>query len=117
MEVLGEVSNDEVQKLMISSIAIVSATKLLEGQPTLLCEASILGKASIFPNTEGISEFFPPETKLSFQQYNYDNLFEKLNMLSQEDLLELEGKNNKKFIINKLNNESLINNFEKIINE
>ena len=117
IEFLGEVSNDEVQKLMISSIAIVSATKLLEGQPTLLCEASILGKASIFPNTEGISEFFPPETKLSFQQYNYDNLFEKLNMLSQEDLLELEGKNNKKFISNKLNNESLINNFEKIINE
>ena len=117
IEFLGEVSNEYIKTLILSSMAVVSPTRLLEGQPTLLCEASILGKAAIFPNSEGISEFFPKQTELSFKQYDYESLLSKLNMLKNKSLLDSESKNNKKFIEEKLNKENLLNNFEKIINE
>ena len=68
-------------------------------------EASILGKAAIFPNSEGISEFFPKQTELSFKQYDYESLLSKLNMLKNKSLLDSESKNNKKFIEEKLNKE------------
>ena len=51
--------NKKVLNEIKDAKAIVTATKLLEGQPTLLCEASSLGIPSIFPRTGGISEFFP----------------------------------------------------------
>lgn len=56
---LGEISNEESLSIMKLSLAVVTATKLYEGQPTLLCEASSLGIPSIFPKTGGVEEFFP----------------------------------------------------------
>ena len=61
IEFLGEVENQEVLEIIQNSICVITATKLYEGQPTLLCEASSLGVPSIFPNTGGISEFFSRE--------------------------------------------------------
>ena len=46
-------------KMINESKAVVTATKLYEGQPTLLCEASVSSVPSIFPDYGGISEFFP----------------------------------------------------------
>lgn len=95
---LGQMSNEETIKILLNSKAVVTATKLLEGQPTLLCEASLLGVPSIFPENGGISEFFPKNYKLSFKKDNYEDLLVKLNLLSNEKLLIKVGNENKNFI-------------------
>ena len=41
--------NLETLNFISTSVAVITATKLYEGQPTLLCEASLLGVPSIFP--------------------------------------------------------------------
>ena len=48
---LGAKANQTVLDLIDKSIAVVTATRLYEGQPTLLCEASSLGVPSIFPRS------------------------------------------------------------------
>ena len=58
VQFLGSIKNEKVYDIIKNSKAVVTATKLYEGQPTLLCEASLQGIPSIFPNTGGISEFF-----------------------------------------------------------
>ena len=57
VDFLGNMKNEEVLSLINRSKGVVTATKLLEGQPTLLCEASMLGVVSIYPKAGGISEF------------------------------------------------------------
>ena len=117
IEIIGEVPNDKVLDYIENSKAVVTATKLFEGQPTLLCEASMLGVPSIFPNTGGVLEFFPQDYIYSFEQFNYEDLKEKINLLSNLELLEIEGKNNKDFILDILDRDNLIEDFKKIINE
>jgi glycosyltransferase involved in cell wall biosynthesis len=68
---LGQIPNLEVIDSISKSKGVVTATKLFEGQPTLLCEASSLGVPSVFPKTGGISEFYPPNYSFSFEQFNY----------------------------------------------
>ena len=105
-------NNLEILEEIRKSAGVVTATKLFEGQPTLLCEASMLGVPSIFPDTGGVSEFFPVNYNLSYKQYNYQNLTEKLNMLLQPEQRKLIGKNNKEFINKYLDKNKLLNNFE-----
>jgi glycosyltransferase involved in cell wall biosynthesis len=114
---LGQVSNKLAIKEIHKSSAVVTATKLLEGQPTLLCEASYSGIPSIFPDTGGIREFFPGTTKLSFTQFDYEELTEKMKLLSSSNLRKKEGLDNKKFIQSLLNKENLFKEFEKVFNE
>ena len=112
---LGELSNEKTLKIISNSRAVVTATKLLEGQPTLLCEASAYGVPSIFPKTGGISEFFPNNYKLSFNQFDYDDLLTKLKLLLDENFLKDIGSNNKKFLSSYLNEDSIQNKFEKFM--
>lgn len=109
---VGEKDNLEILEEINKSVAVVTATKLYEGQPTLLCEASMLGVPSIFPDTGGILEFFPKNYQLSYEQYNYEDLTKKLNMLTESKKVELIGKNSKEFINNYLDKSKLLNNFE-----
>ena len=117
IQFLGQISNSQVITIMTNARAVITATKLYEGQPTLLCEASMLSVPSIYPKTGGISDFFPPDYGLSFEQFNYDDLKEKLKLLTKDDYINLEGKKNKDFIEQYLNEEKLINEFDRIINE
>ena len=73
IEFLGGLENNETIKIISNSRAVVSATKLYEGQPTLLCEASALGIASIFPKTGGIPEFSPKIMTLVFNNTTIKN--------------------------------------------
>ena len=108
----GEINNLEILEEIRKSAGVVTATKLFEGQPTLLCEASMLGIPSVFPDTGGISEFFPVNYNLSFKQYNYEDLTEKLNMLLKPEQTKLVGKKNKEFLNKYLEKNTLLNNFE-----
>lgn len=103
IEFLGQVSNEEVKEIISESTAVITATKLLEGQPTLLHEASLLKKPSIYPKTGGLSEFFPDDDPYSFEQFNYDQLAEKLRLLVTDiDRSQQIGEKNYKFIMKNL---------------
>ena len=110
------IPNKEVLTLINNALAVVTATKLYEGQPTLLCEASAMGIPSIFPKTGGISEFFPENYPLSFDQFNYESLKEKLKLILTIKNLNQIGIANKQFINNYLENTKLLNKFERLIN-
>ncbi len=113
----GQISNEDTLKIISNSKAVVTATKLLEGQPTLLCEASISGIPAIFPRTGGISEFFPNNYRLSFKQYDYEDLLNKLNLLRNDNLLREIGKENKDYISSYLNDAKLKDKIEKFLND
>jgi len=117
VEFVNFVENAEVLNLIKNSKAIVTATKLWEGQPTLLCEASLLGLPSVFPKNGGISEFFPENYPLSFEKNNYLDLKNKLNLLLDSSYIEDIGKKNKKFIEKKLDEQNLISIFNNVVNE
>jgi len=117
IEFLGQMDNKSVLNLIQNSKAVVTATKLLEGQPTILCEASKLGIPSIFPDTGGVGEFFPKSTKLSFKQFDYDDLKSKLKLLKDNDLLKKEGLENEKFISVLLDKKTVLKKFESLFSE
>ena len=107
IEFTGEKSNNEVLDLISKSRAVVTATKLYEGQPTILCEASALGVPSIFPDTGGIKEFFPNQYGLTFKQFDYEELKNKLKLLNNTKDAALIGAENKRFINSYLNENRL----------
>jgi len=112
----GLMQNKDVKNIISNSIGVVTSTKLYEGQPTLLCEASSLGKISIFPDSGGIKEFFPPEYEYCFISEDYKDLKKKLlSLVENSNNLEI-GKQNKEFIEKLLNENNLLNNFEMIFN-
>ena len=114
---VGEISNVETLNRIRNSKAVVTATHLYEGQPTLLCEASSLGKISIFPQTGGIGEFFPKNYKYSFEQFNYDDLKNKLTEVSTNNDKNLDETENKEFLQNYLSEKKLFQLFEDYTNE
>ncbi len=115
IDFLGLRKNSEVIELIKRSKAVVSATKLYEGQPTLLCEASLLGKPSIFPDFGGIPEFFKNDYPFKFEQYNYQELTKKINDIhSSEDLKEI-GKENKNYILSVTDRKKLLEKFHHIV--
>ena len=117
VEFLGEKENTEVKEIISNSMAVVMATKLFEGQPTLLCEASLLGVPSIFPLAGGISEFFPENYGLAFKQFDYKDLEEKLLLLKDSEMLKVYSEKNKQFILNYLDENKMKKTFEKAFKE
>ncbi len=117
VEFLGQTSNMETIKLIKKSKGVISATKLYEGQPTLLCEASLCGKASLFPNSGGITEFLPKDYEFVFDQFNYKDLIYKLNLLNNDLLREKNSKKAKEFILSKLDENNIIEEFDQVIYE
>jgi len=111
----GQKSNDEVYKLISESRGVITATKLFEGQPMLLCEASLIGVPSIYPRSGGINEFFPKDSQLSFEQFNYYDLEEKINKLLVNKSIYKEGHRNKIYIQDYLEEEEILKKFESII--
>ena len=112
----GEIDNSKVIEIIKNSKAVVTSTKMYEGQPTVLCEASVNKIPSIFPNFGGISEFFPVDYDLSFKQFDYEDLTQKFVYASKNDLSEY-GSKNYEFLKSKLNEDSLIERFNLILDE
>jgi glycosyltransferase involved in cell wall biosynthesis len=114
---LGKLNNEETIELIKHSLAVVTATKLFEGQPTLLCEASSLGVPSIFPRTGGISEFFPSNYPLSFEQFNYQDLLAKLLKVQDIHKMKKIGISNHEYISDYLDQEKLLHKFWQFTND
>lgn len=114
---LGRLSNESVLNYIKNAKAVITATKLYEGQPRLLCEASSLGTVSIYPSFGGMDEFFPEDYKFSFEQFNYQDLTRTINLLEDEKLYEKSTKAVKNHILKKLNEKEIRTQFSNIINE
>tara|TARA_Y100000389_G_scaffold178129_1_gene191012 strand:- start:5506 stop:6675 length:1170 start_codon:yes stop_codon:yes gene_type:complete len=84
---LGYLNISKTMEEIKKSRAIITATRMYEGQPRLLSEASSIGIPSIFPHFGGMPEFFPENYPLSFEQFNYDDLILKIKKLSDKKLL------------------------------
>lgn len=117
IEFLGEVSNEEVLLIISNSICVVTCTKIFEGQPTILCEASSLGIPAIFPKTGGLLEFFPSNYELCFTQFNYSELEDLFKLFLDNDITKQIGKKNYLYYKENFNSNNLLLNFEKILNE
>ena len=101
----GEQSNEDTKYLIRNARAVVTTTKMYEGQPRLLCEASSLMIPSIFPKYGGMSEFFPNDYPYSFTQFDYEDLHKKILLLNNKDLL-INTSNEIYEFINNINNSS-----------
>ena len=112
IEFLGLLSNEEAKKCIKESRAVLTATKLYEGHPKLLAEASSMGIPSIYPSFGGIDEYFPKNYQLSFEQFNYFDLIKKLQKI--DDPLVMQDAGKQVFIKTKeiLGEKTLINNFK-----
>lgn len=111
IEFIGELENKEVLEYIKNSSGVITATKLYEGQPTLLCEASANGIVAIFPRTGGIQEFFPKDYQFSFEKNNINDLSLKIEMLTSfKDIIKL-GQKNKMFLKDYLSKNEFSNYF------
>jgi glycosyltransferase involved in cell wall biosynthesis len=112
----GHLQRKDVLEMISESKAVVTATKLYEGQPTLLTEASLMAVPSIFPDNGGIKEFFPDNYIFSYSQTDQNDLVDKLKLIEiNQDLLQRTGNECKKFIEDKLSKDRIINFYDKII--
>jgi glycosyltransferase involved in cell wall biosynthesis len=112
---LGYLPNKEVLDFISKAKAVVTATKLYEGQPRLLCEASSLGTISIYPSFGGMDEFFPKKYEFSFEQFNYKNLTKKFDLLENNIKYNEAALSISSYIIDKLNEEAIQSQFEHIV--
>jgi glycosyltransferase involved in cell wall biosynthesis len=112
---MGYLSNEDVLEYIKHAKAVVTATKLYEGQPRLLCEASSLGTISIYPSFGGMNEFFPEDYNYSFEQFNYKDLEKKLNLLNEELVFEEAVSEVKINILEKLNEKNIYSSFSRIL--
>ena len=114
---LGKLSNLETINIIKNSRAVVTATRLLEVQPTLLCEASINSIPSIFPDNGGISEYFPENYKFKYDPKKNDDLIKKINATQSENDMKECSKLVNKYITELLSSSIYLENFKKIIYE
>jgi len=114
---LGKLSNLETINIIKNSRAVVTATRLLEVQPTLLCEASINSIPSIFPDNGGISEYFPENYKFKYDPKKNDDLIKKINATQSENDMQECSKLVNKYITELLSSSIYLENFKKIIYE
>ena len=111
---LGRLDNETTLEHIRNSSIVITATKLYEGQPTILSEASSLGIPSIFPISGGIEEFFPKNYEYSFLQFDYQKLAEKIKLLISSENKDQVGAKNYEFLKKKFEESQLISNFEEV---
>ena len=116
IEFLGFIENEKAIDLIKNSRAVITATKMYEGQPRLISEASSYGIPSIYPSFGGLDEYFPKDYNLSFQQFNYLDLVEKINCLKNKKLLIEESIKIHNYINKNMSMKSLSKNLDYIFN-
>ena len=114
IEFCGLKSNEQTINLIKNAKAVVTATRLFEGQPNLLCEASVMGVPSVFPSSGGILEFFPLKYSLSFEQFNYNDLVKKLNFINNHEIMKKISYENINFIETYLDREKILKTFNSV---
>ncbi len=113
----GFLDNLDTLKYIATSVAVITATKLYEGQPTLLCEASLLGVPSIFPDSGGIKEFFPEQYPLLYVPFDKNSLVGVIKKVENKDIIKKTSKQSFEYISTYLQEKKLMTNFQEIMND
>ena len=92
-------SNEEVIEYISKSRAVVTATKIRRST-AITYRASILNVPSIYPSHGGMDEYFPKNYRFSFNQFNYQDLSQKIVLLSDTNLTKNESKRSHEHIKN-----------------
>ena len=111
----GFLEHDKTLEIIKNARAVITATKIFEGQPRLLCEASSYGVPSIFPNFGGVGEYFPENYSFSFEQYDYEQLREIIEILDDDELVHEEGMKAFKYINSLITENDTVNTFNNLI--
>ena len=106
----GFMDNNDVISEIQNAKVIISATKLYEGQPTLLCEATMNSVPVIFPDSGGINEFLPKNYKFLYEQFNYTEMQKAMVDILTSDHYKI-GKENKNYLVDYINEKSLLETF------
>ena len=85
---MGSLNHEEVLNYIKKSRAVITATKMYEGQPRLLCEASSFGVPSIYPSFGGMDEYFPTKYAFSYEQFDSSDLQSKINKLNNKNFIK-----------------------------
>jgi len=112
---MGMLSNEETKNLIKNSRAVITCTRLNEGQPLLLSEASVFGVPSIYPSFGGMDEYFPNRYELAFEQFNYKDLIKKIEMLNDINLMKKLSEDVYVKISNILNEDILLKKFNSLL--
>ena len=115
IELMGELSHEETLSLIKNARGVVTATKMFEGQPRLLCEASSYGVPSLFPDFGGMGEFFPQGYELKFDQFNYLDLSKKIAIFKDKKMLENLSQEVYDFVNKELNDKKLSETFSSLL--
>ena len=92
IEFLGFKNHNDVLNYIQNARCVITATRMYEGQPRLLIEASKYGVPSIFPLYGGMAEYFPKNYEMSYEQFNYEDLKMKIELVKNKDFLNSESK-------------------------
>ena len=115
IQFIGQLPNEKLQILIKSSRAVVTATKLYEGQPRLLFEALSCSIPTIFPNFGGMPEFFPDNYSFKFDQFDYVQLTNTLKKLNDQKLLMYEHNRLKKLFDEKYSEDLYLSKIDNLI--
>ena len=113
---MGILSNEETIELINSSTAVINPTRLYEGQPNFLCEATLQKVISIFPDNGGIKEFFPENYPFIFKNHTKGLLKEKIDIvIKNPELVKNYEELNYNFLSRKLDKKQLLHTFNNIL--
>ncbi len=114
---MGLLTNEETKDYIKRSRAVITSTKMYEGQPRILSEASSYGVPSIFPSFSGMEEYFPEDYEFSFEQFNYGELKEKIELLKDKEKLDHRSKDVFGHLYEMINKDKLLLDFNRLIKE
>ena len=117
IQYIGVLDNKKTLEYISNARAVMSFTQMYEGHPRLLSEASALGVPSIYPDTGGVSDYFPENYPLSFIQFNYSNATEKINLIQNIDFLLRVSKEVKSFTLKNFSSEVILEKYNGLIDE
>lgn len=115
IQVFGQLEHEKVLYYIKNSVGVVTATKMYEGQPRIFNEAAALGVPVIFPNFGGMPEFFPEDYPLVFEQFNYEDFSNKLDLIENKIVTKDLSNVIQNFIFEKLNEEKLKEKFFELL--
>ena len=112
IEFLDQMTNVEVKKIIKKARAIIAATQYTKVNHLLL-EHQVMAFPQ-FTHHLGMNDFFPDGYLLSFEQFNYKSLEDKIRLLENKEILNSMHEEISKFMNENFNEDKLLILFENI---
>lgn len=115
---LGFQNKNEITEKLSKSRALIFPTKLYEGQGMVPSEASIIGIPVVSPKLGGMTQLFPEKNSFMYDPDDFGDFIEKINLLNNDQLVDNQGKENRKYTLQtfaeETNNKKIIKFFSEL---